>query len=221
MQRNDRRGRRGRDVSGARPSRTITSFMGRGRGSQSRAARGATLVEYALGVAFIVLACAAAAAALDTGARGEVNNQANCVETRPPPVSCQRPALTTTTTSGNPSTTSTTVPPTVPPAADSTATSFSSVFNPAPFWQGTVNYSVISQGSPVDGAIVRVRATVNPSGSVFFVNCTTGASGQCAAVFDTPFSDTQTVIFTVTDVEVPPGFATGTLPGPTTVSRPL
>jgi Flp pilus assembly pilin Flp len=91
------------------------SFERRGNGAQ----RGATLVEYALAVTAICLAITGAANVLTNAGTNELANQANCVQTRPPPPSCQIRAITTTTGSGP---VSTAIPTTSTTAAPTTTT---------------------------------------------------------------------------------------------------
>lgn len=194
------------------------------------AARGATLVEYALVFSLVVVAALGAIEFLDAQSRNEINNQADCVSMRPPPASCQLTAITTTTTVVPPPTTSTTAPlpaeaepivRAVPPARASV--------DPAPRW---IELDVsVSETQPVDlgggeapvaGAVVRAEVLlVDPVAmpeaylpDEFFVNCTTGATGQCTLRFDVPFTDVTKLRMDVTSVDapVPPVF-----PSPITV----
>lgn len=80
------------------------------RRSRLRGSIGATLVEYSLIVALVVVPSIGAMNYLTGKAKNETNNQADCISTRPPPPSCQVRPLTTTTTDPSVSTVST-VPP--------------------------------------------------------------------------------------------------------------
>lgn len=70
--------------------------------------RGATLVEYALVVALLVVGAIGAIQFLQREGSAEVAAQADCVSTRPPPPSCQIRAVTTSTTRDPSSPTTTT-----------------------------------------------------------------------------------------------------------------
>ncbi|MCD9622650.1 hypothetical protein [Rhabdothermincola salaria] len=91
--------------------------------SSRRRDRGATLVEYALILALVVVAAVASIQFLTNQSEAEVANQADCVSTRPPPPSCQARAVTTTTTTIPPETTTTIAPETTTTESTTTTTS--------------------------------------------------------------------------------------------------
>src|SRR5262245_14797153 len=98
----------------------------------SRRQRGVTVVEYALVVTFLVASSAVAVNYLRTGLSSEVDNTADCVQSRPPVGECQIEIATTTTsttlapttstTSGPTSTTTCPPPPGDPPCPTTTTT---------------------------------------------------------------------------------------------------
>lgn len=100
-----------------------TRRFGRLRGSV-----GATLVEYSLIIALVVVPSIGAMNYLTKQANKETNNQADCISTRPPPPSCQVRPVTTTTTAGDPATSTTSTPSsTVPPSSTTSSTTSSTV----------------------------------------------------------------------------------------------
>ncbi|HEX2563418.1 MAG TPA: hypothetical protein VHK25_05860 [Acidimicrobiales bacterium] len=196
---------------------------GRGRGRD----RGATLPEYALALAALVVASLGAIAALERASSEEVNNQAECVASRPPPPTCQLPPIVTTTTitPGPPP------PPPPPPPADAVG-SFSnpgSAYDPAPpgpNWQAGADFTLSSAGTPIEGAVVRVRVTGPapfPSSPPFYASCTTNAAGNCRLTFDVPDTGLAagSVVFRVDDVNIPnEAYPMPTYPGDVSIARP-
>jgi Flp pilus assembly pilin Flp len=73
---------------------------------------GATLVEYSLILAVVVVGAIGAISYLADRGSAEVADQADCVSTRPPPPSCIRASVTTVTTVTPPSTSTTEAPTT-------------------------------------------------------------------------------------------------------------
>jgi hypothetical protein len=189
--------------------------------------RGATLPEYALALAALVVAALGAIAALERASSEEVNNQAECVASRPPPPGCQLPPIATTTTV-NPSPPP---PPPPPPPADAvgTLTNPSSAYvpgPPGPNWQARTDFTLSSAGTPIQGAVVRVRVTGPapfPVAPPLYASCTTGATGSCQIVFDVPSTGVgaANVVFRVEDVNIPDeAYPMPTYPGDITIARP-
>lgn len=174
----------GQEVGGVGASRS--------RAKRMRADRGAVIVEYALVLALVLVPSFCTIQQLDKSSRTEVNHQANCIATRPPPPSCQ-PRSVTTLPPGWVIPTSTTT--TQPPSTPSGTLSF---LNPAVedlpggTWDAIVFASFQVAGDPVTpgvGATVRVRVTItapaNPT--PFFIECvTTAPGGLCELRFTTP-----------------------------------
>lgn len=175
---------------------------------RARSDRGATLVEYALGLSLFVLVISASATVLGDAGSSEVDNQAMCVSERPPPPECLVRTVTTTTTvptgPGGPSTTVVT-PPGPPPAVPTTAQWSDQTVTGAPGdWraQATIGLNLTDDGTPLEGAQVRVRVTLTdpPSGTVFFLTCTTDAAGRCNVSFDVRDPLRNGIAFVLDDV---------------------
>lgn len=157
--------------------------------------RGATLVEYALVLSFLVLAGIGAVNLLDSGARREVGNQEDCVSRRPPPPSCQLPA----------------VPPPEPPPPDPGEDPETPELPPdmanvvyvhrteelsGTSWAAILEIELtvtrnIPDGdpstTPIEGTMVQYEAQpTSPSGPVTYVTCTTGADGRCTLRYEVP-----------------------------------
>jgi hypothetical protein len=192
-----------------------------------RRQRGATLPEYALALTALVVASLGAIAALERASSEEVNNQAECVASRPPPPGCQLPPIVTSTTitPGPPP------PPPPPPPADATGSLNNPTASyvpgpPGPEWQARADFTLSSAGTPIEGALVRVRVTGPapfPSAPPFYTSCTTDASGNCTLSFDVPTSGlaTSNVVFRVDDVNIPnEAYPMPTYPGDVSIARP-
>lgn len=200
---------------------------------------GAAAAEYALIFAVFVAGSVGAFEYLTRATTAEVNNQADCVSTRPPPPSCNyresRPTTTTTAppsttvpptvtvTSSTTSTTTTTLPPTttttIPPTNGAWVSSGTVRVN-ASLWYARAEIQLTSGGNPVAGARVvgAVRILNPPTGQVFLVECTTAANGRCELRYDVPYTDVTRIELSVQSVEsVPPA---GTLPLPLEFPRP-
>lgn len=98
----------------------------RGRSIGRRAERGATLVEYSLILAVVVVVAVGAIQYMSDRGSDEVVSEADCVSTRPPPESCQRAAVTTVTTVTPSSTTSTVAPTSTITTTSTTSTTTTS-----------------------------------------------------------------------------------------------
>jgi Flp pilus assembly pilin Flp len=213
------------------------------------AERGATLVEYALGLAVLVLAIAGGASALEDAGRSEVDNQANCVSERPPPDDCLVRTVTTTTApepGGDP------VDPPEPPAPAEPLevtvgwrdpVTEASVAPPGWRIELTADLRALVPDpddpddqvvEPVEGAVIRVRIRVTqpPSSTVFTAACVTGPGGSCTIDFDVPNVTTLQVTVDLDDVLLPdhipqfpedaqPGGAVFDDPGQVAFDRPV
>ncbi len=154
-------------------------------GRRLRGTLGATLVEYAVILALFAVPAVGASAYLTTKARAATTTNADCISTRPPPVACQAPTITTSTTATTIATTTTTQP-----GSTSTTTPLptGSVTWDTTFTSWDVNSTnvaktrfTIKTGSnvPVAGVVVQVRYTDSASGRQSVVSCTTDAAGLC------------------------------------------
>ncbi|MEJ5254441.1 MAG: hypothetical protein WHS89_03755 [Acidimicrobiales bacterium] len=197
---------------------------------------GASAAEYALIFAVLVAGTVGAFEQVSKATRSEVNNQADCVSTRPPPPSCNfRESRPTTTTTAPPpttvpptvtvtsSTTTTTAPPTttttVPPANGSWASSSSGWVSP-PVWYGQGIIQLTAGSTPVAGAHVIgiVRLLNPPTGQQFAVECVTDAAGRCVLRYDVSYTDVTRIELSVLSVES--SYPSGSLPAALEFSKP-
>ena len=166
--------------------RRVPPSGSRGSGAERGVApRGATLVEYALALAALCVAIIGGVELLTDAGRDELANQANCVETRPPPVSCQIRAITTSTSSGPVSTaaptTTSTAPATTTTAAPTTTTTASTTTTTAPApttttttTTTTVRYSFQASASGANQNANQWRATVTVTAAPSTTGTTSG-----------------------------------------------
>jgi Flp pilus assembly pilin Flp len=135
---------------------------------------GATMTEYAVVAALLLVVSIGAIKFLQAGANKQINLQADCVSTRPPPVSCQVPAIQTTTTVSVAPTT-----PTVPPASGTSSFNTGATYSAA---TGAVSTSVTVKtgaGVVMPGATVTVHWTASGcSLSGYAGPVTTDAAGR-------------------------------------------
>jgi len=143
-----------------------------GRDAQPRLRRdvGATLAEYALIFSLLIVGSVAAVEFLSAEAGEQIDNNADCVSKRPPPVECQTPAQSVPDDYDS-------FPPTTPsytPPSGGTAS-----FGTITWTSGTKTMSgpitIASGGTAIPDATVYFKVTCN--GSNFFTNGTTNASG--------------------------------------------
>jgi hypothetical protein len=164
-----------------------------------RGSGGATLVEYALITSLLVVVSIGAIDYLTDESTEETQQQADCISTRPPPVSCQIPTAAVTTTAPPPGSPPppppTPPPPPIPPPPPSGATAGTPpppAPGPAPgSWTITSPEITVMSGDdppfPLSGAVieftVEIEDPLNPgSWSVVATGtCTTDASGSCAS----------------------------------------
>ncbi len=174
--------------------------MVRSRRHRWASSRGATLVEFALVLSLVAVASLGAFQALGDATENEVDNEADCISTRPPPSSCLRSAIppTTTTTIGPGPTT----PPTSPPGPPETVT-----IDPNPTitttpagsrWDVEAVLQLTDDSTPPDSLedeVVTVQVTFTGStvparvGQFIFVECVINGAGQCTLRFDSQYAD--------------------------------
>lgn len=188
---------------------------------------GVSLVEYALGVALIIVAGLGAFQYLSNQASRQSTQQAACISTRPPPPSCVRtpvPGPTTTTTVDPASTTTTLTPPstdpppttTQPPRATVTPGTGVATKNLDGSWRISAPITITDPASqPVAGAVVTARVLIGVQ--AYTVQCTTDLTGACnlvlggtSATDSIPATDTTATI-TVQSVQSNPA-ASGPFP---------
>lgn len=201
------------------PQRWFTSRLAALRGA---AARGATLVEYAMVASLLLVVSMVAIDGLTTAADGEVNNQAECVSDRPPPTGgdagCEFAPTPSDLVTPDPSF----VPPTtgspVPFPDQYTISAGPSSANTTDGWTLILPVQVFReiQEPPTDpeGApsiLVRARIQMqdpaNPSENLpdpGFTECTTDASGECDLEYAVPFDDVDEATMLIIDVESAP-----------------
>lgn len=179
------------------------------RDRRGRRDRGAAVVEYALVLSLLVVASIGAAQFLEDETADEVDNQADCLSTRPPPVSCQSEPLVAA--GGNNQSSS------GPGGGGGTPTSEPAIIGP------TVDVATAPDGAryrvtvgvdlfedppppptiPLEGVVMTAQVTISQStvpsriGEFFYVDCTTDASGHCDFDFDSRFDDVDQVSFDI------------------------
>lgn len=194
-----------------------------------RGDRGATVVEYALVLALFVVASIAAAQFVEDETGKEVDNQANCLSTRPPPTSCQLAAIDPVgggaAGNGGPNggggvpTTETAV--VLPAGAPQTTSN-------GPLFDAEVGFTLTdTSGQPIPDEVMTARVTVTPppinpasrAGEFFYVDCVTDNDGSCTFEFNSRFSDVQEVSVDVISAGIDTNYDFGTL-GAVVVGRP-
>jgi hypothetical protein len=190
--------------------------------ADSRRARGASGVQYALGMSLVLATTLSSLDAFEQQSSEALESRGNSIGTP----DLDRPVETTTTTEapigGGDGTTTTTAPPTPPDStvASATATTSSSGNK----WTATVVISITDGGVPVHKATIDATWTQNPTGATTAVSCETQPNGTCTfALRNLPTlgnsGHVASVSFTVAAV-TPDGGST-TNPGLTTsVSEP-
>ena len=185
-----------------------------------RSERGVSLVSYALVLSLLVVGSVGAIGALQSSAGSEVDNQAMCVSTRPPPPSCLPaavvPAPPTSTGGGS--------GPAPGPAPDQMAApSYGTpIVSTKPLTVQLPVTIVDGNGDPLEGRLVRVdvsyelgRRRVDRG-----ISCTTDAAGRCTidwqASADTVKEATLEIVSVSGDAPMP--FKDGT-PPPVTVTE--
>ena len=181
---------------------------------------GATIVEYALGAALILVVGIGAFNFLSSEATQQANTQADCISTRPPPPSCVRtpvPAPAAPTTTGVAPTTTLTPPSTDPPPTTTTTSpppestvvggpAISQLIpgDPLGRWQVSAPITITDPGgAAVAGAVVEARIELGRQ--PFVVGCTTDAAGVCNIEFGPiPAAETSLRLVVVSVQSTPP-----------------
>lgn len=192
-----------------------------------RGARGASLTEYALALVVLVVGSIGVFQTLEDNTADEVDNQANCISERPPPVSCQAAALTPLDGTGGgvggdpgggaPGTTETaSFQPTTVTASRATD----------PIFDVSVDLTIHDDtNAPLEGQLVTAQVTITASsvpgraGQSFYVSCTTDSNGQCTTDFDSRFDDVTQLSFRVIAVGSDTGYDFGTF-NPIVITQP-
>ena len=156
-----------------------------------RSDRGAVLVEYALVLTLLLVGSLGVIELLGEKSDEEVNRQADCISTRPPPPGCQPRSVTTLPPTSIPPTSVVTTAP--PPEVTATATFVNGRIEDQVdgIWDAVIEVlfeTDAEPASPYGGATVRARVTIvapsNPN--PFFIDCLTEADGTCELRFTTP-----------------------------------
>ena len=149
----------------------MRSRFGRGAQGHMSRERGATLVEYALVFAMLIVGSLGAIQFLTDNAKEQINNNADCVSKRPPPVECQTPAQSVPDDYED-------FPPTtlyVPPASSGTAQFQSTAWNSGTGKiTGTARVRAGTPATGVEGAVVYLKWTCG--GATFYDTVTTDSS---------------------------------------------
>jgi hypothetical protein len=186
------------------------------------------MVEYSLVISGVVVVSIASLNYLTEQSTESMDNSADCVSTRPPPVSCQVRAVTTTTATTTPGVTTTIAPElttttTAPPVSvvQLGTPGFDHTVSP---WTVTPIVEVRTDPGtgfvPVEGAVVTFQfTTFSPNGNQTTVaSCTTSASGQCTWTEPAAYTDGTAIEITVVSIDSDPPVST--IPGSITVPGP-
>lgn len=169
---------------------------------RSPADRGATLVEYAMLVALVVVVSLGAITSLQTSGRGELTAGGSRVGSAPDGAYYPGGSTSTTTPSG---TTSTTAAPVSVQPSSLTATPAST--DDGSKWIANATVTITATSSPfggVAGVIVTGTWTLPGGGSSSTTSCTTTAPAGTCAVQRTDINDNRpTAVFTITSVTSP------------------
>lgn len=190
------------------------AWHGRSRRSALRVhrrSRGAALLEYALVLVLVVIGSIGAIDALEDDASDEVDNQATCLEERPPPAACQQapntplgvggggvggdpgggdPAPTQSVNYG-PGALTTTRGADPRFDVDLTFTLLDDSFPlPLPLEGEVVTAQVVITGSSVPGRV----------NEFFYVTCASGSLGVCTFAFDSQYDDVTSMTLQIVSV---------------------
>ena len=169
---------------------------------RARGDRAATLVEYALIVALVVVVSLGAITRLQTSGRNELT--ASGTRAGSSPDGAYYPGGSTSTTSPSGTTTTTTGSVAVQP---SSLTASPPATNDGNKWIANATVTVTTTSSPftgVAGAIVAGEWTLPDGGSTFTTSCTTTAPAGTCSVQRTDIGDNKvTAVFTITSITSP------------------
>lgn len=209
----------------ASPSHTIVGMLTRGRWG---AERGAALLEYALIMSLIVVATIGATNFLEDETGREVDNQADCISTRPPPPSCQAAPLSSAgggggsggsgggSGGGSPVVETATLGPSQPVTATPAGTRFAVIASVDLF---------DSSGDPLPDVVMTAKISVTVSsvpsrvGQFSYYDCVTNGAGRCTFSFDSEHPDVDQITFDVISAGVDTSYEFGDYPI-RTVDRP-
>ncbi|MDE0803531.1 MAG: hypothetical protein OSA99_09425 [Acidimicrobiales bacterium] len=192
-----------------------------------RGARGASLTEYALALVVLVVGSIGVFQTLEDNASAEVDNQADCISQRPPPLSCQPAALTPLDGTGGgvggdpgggaPGTTET---------ASFQPTTVTATRASDPIFDVSVDLTILDDSSqPLEGQLVTAQVTITASsqpgraGQSFYVSCTTDTDGLCTMAFDSRYDDVTQVSYRVIALGSDTGYDFGTF-NPIVITQP-
>lgn len=191
--------------------------------------RGAGLVEYALAVALIVSASLGAIQYLEDQTADEVDNQASCLSTRPPPPTdqCVQSDLVrdgganqapggANSGGGSPIQENATLgPPTV------------NVVAAPPLYEVTLTVDLMDDANqPLEGVVMTALVTITQSsassriGEFFYVDCVTDAAGRCQFEFDSRFPTVTEVSIDIVSAGEDVSYDFGDFDPPVLVAKP-
>lgn len=210
-----------------RARRGLRDRCDRGR-TRARRQRGAAVVEYALALSLLVVAGIGAAQFLEDETAAEVDNQADCLSTRPPPTTCQSEPLVAAG-GGNQSSsgpgggggTPSSSPATIANPTGSTAPNGGK-------YDISVSVELYEDPAltiPLPDVVMTAQVTITQSsissrvGQFFYVECVTDSSGQCVFDFDSRFDDVDQVSFDIVAAGIDTAYDFGDFPA-ATIDRP-
>lgn len=186
--------------------------------------RGASLTEYAVVFALVAVVSLVSIDYLADEGEKEVNNQVECVESRPPPPGCQIPSVTTSTVADVSATT--VVPSGTPDPETSTATwgTGNTVFTDATQTEWYFFTDIIVTGpapgnAPAEGSLVSANAQAfgndnQPLGTTA-ISCQIDATGTCQLRSqNVNASGANRIVITITNIQSNPSVPTYPLPKP-------
>lgn len=190
--------------------------------------RGASLVEYALVLALLVVASLGSIRYLEDETGKEVDNQANCISDRPPPPSCQLPAAVPGPDPGNPGGEG-------DPGAGGPTSAIANISTPTvtpqpPQPGGKYPVEVVlvltdETAAPIPDEIVTAQVVVTQAssrsrvGDFFYVDCTTTADGTCTFSFDSRWGTVDELSLQVVAIGIDTPYEF-TAPAPVVIGRP-
>lgn len=183
------------------------------------ASRGATLVEYSLVFALLVVVAMGAIQFLNDRSDAEINNQADCVSDRPAPAACAYAPVPGDVTFPDPGYT----PPTSAPPNVDEVPRFTII--PPGYHDTTAGWAVLldvelvqptetdppTPDDPVSGVRIRAEITLRDPANATqdlaergFTDCITGADGRCTLRYQVPYDDVDNVKMRIIGVDTDP-----------------